>query len=128
MAVVKQYWGEKPRKTIKQKDIYKHFLKSKRWKNIKNSVRKNKCEACGATKNLQVHHARYKYALSRKKKLAKKNLRVLCKSCHCAFHKKYKTKENMVKDTEKFIQRTRKEIAEAEKINEELVDDLSFIR
>lgn len=72
----------------KHKEYYKHLLKDKRWKEFRLKVmseRGNKCECCGGTNILQIHHTFYiggkmpwEYDV--------KDMRVLCKKCHQRIH------------------------------------------
>ena len=73
-----------------------NFLKSKflryadrspKWRNIRNNHLKlhNKCEACGSTKDLEVHHI-VPVHIDADKELDPSNLITLCaKSCHLLF-------------------------------------------
>ena len=72
----------------KHKEYYKHLLEDKRWKEFRlkvMSVRGNKCECCGGTHILQIHHTFY---ISGKKpwEYDIKDMRVLCKKCHQRIH------------------------------------------
>ena len=72
----------------KYKEYYKHLLKDKRWKEFRLKVmseRGNKCECCGGTDILQIHHTFYisgkmpwEYNID--------DMRVLCKKCHQRIH------------------------------------------
>lgn len=83
----------KKKKIKKQKEPYvyipyKEQLNDKRWSEFREHVFKHrgrKCEVCGSTKFLQIHHLRYKkkhYAWEYKVK----DMRVLCKTCHEKTH------------------------------------------
>ena len=67
---------------------YKQQLLDARWKKRREQVLRakgNKCEICGATKGLHIHHIQYmkdKYAWEYKMKY----LIVLCASCHKRIH------------------------------------------
>ena len=73
----------------KHKEYYKHLLEDKRWKEFRLKVmseRGNKCECCGGTHILQIHHTFYingkmpwEYDI--------KDMRVLCIMCHQKIHK-----------------------------------------
>lgn len=73
----------------KHKEYYNYLLKDKRWKEFRlkvMSVRGNKCECCGGTHILQIHHTFYingkmpwEYDI--------KDMRVLCQNCHQKVHK-----------------------------------------
>lgn len=88
----KRKFGKKKRKNQKTATKpfipYKIQLLDKRWKRKREQVLKakgNKCEICGNTKNLHVHHKKYikdKYAWEYKMK----DLAVLCGSCHKKAH------------------------------------------
>lgn len=72
----------------KHKEYYRHLLKDKRWKEFRLKVmseRGNKCECCGGTDILQIHHTFYisgkmpwEYNID--------DMRVLCKKCHQRIH------------------------------------------
>ena len=72
----------------KHKEYYKHLLKDKRWKEFRLKVlseRGSKCECCGGTDILQIHHTFYmrgkmpwEYDI--------KDMRVLFKKCHQRIH------------------------------------------
>lgn len=72
----------------KRKEYYNRLLKDKRWKEFRlkvMSVRGNKCECCGGTHILQIHHTFYisgkmpwEYNID--------DMRVLCKECHQRIH------------------------------------------
>lgn len=72
----------------KRKEYYNHLLKDKRWKEFRLKVmseRGSKCECCGGTNILQIHHTFYiggkmpwEYDV--------KDMRVLCKKCHQRIH------------------------------------------
>ena len=67
---------------------YKQQLRDKRWVKKREEVLKlkgNRCQKCGAIKDLQIHHLKYlpnKYAWEYKMK----DLIVVCKHCHEIMH------------------------------------------
>ena len=72
----------------KHKEYYKHLLKDKRWKEFRLKVmseRGSRCECCGGTDILQIHHTFY---ISGKMpwEYDIKDMRVLCKKCHQRIH------------------------------------------
>ena len=83
---------KKPKKKEEPKErpfmSYKQQLLDSRWKKRREQVLEHKgrkCEICGATKNLHIHHKRYlygKYAWEYKMK----DLMVLCGGCHEKMH------------------------------------------
>ena len=83
---------KKPKKNQEPKEKpfipYKQQLLDERWKKKRKLVleyKGYKCEKCGATKNLHIHHKRYlygKYAWEYKMK----DLLVLCANCHEKAH------------------------------------------
>lgn len=93
----------KPKK-VKQPYVYmpyKEQLKDKRWFDFREHVfncKGRKCEICGSTEFLQVHHLRYKkkhYAWEYKVH----DMQVLCRRCHTKIHgidldKEYKSITN----------------------------------
>ena len=72
----------------KRKEYYSRLLEDKRWKEFRLKVlseRGNKCECCGGTDVLQIHHTFYirgkmpwEYDIN--------DMRVLCKKCHQRIH------------------------------------------
>ena len=72
----------------KRKEYYNRLLEDKRWKEFRLKVlseRGNKCECCGGTDVLQIHHTFYmrgkmpwEYDIN--------DMRVLCKRCHQRIH------------------------------------------
>ena len=72
----------------KRKEYYSRLLEDERWKEFRLKVmseRGNKCECCGGTHILQIHHTFY---ISRKMpwEYDIKDMRVLCKKCHQRIH------------------------------------------
>ena len=66
---------------------YYTYIKSPEWRSKTRDFRLavgNRCEQCGATKSLQVHHKHYR-TLGRERK---KDVEVLCVHCHQAEHEK----------------------------------------
>ena len=64
---------------------YKSYLLSNEWKKKRDKKIKlanSKCENCGSTKNLQVHHKTYERIFNEKMK----DLLVLCYICHMDKH------------------------------------------
>ena len=72
----------------KRKEYYNRLLEDKRWKEFRLKVlseRGNKCEFCGGTDVLQIHHTFYirgkmpwEYEIN--------DMRVLCRTCHQKIH------------------------------------------
>lgn len=72
----------------KRKEYYNRLLEDRRWKEFRLKVmseRGNKCECCGGTHILQIHHTFYisgkmpwEYNID--------DMRVLCKKCHQRIH------------------------------------------
>lgn len=72
----------------KRKEYYNRLLEDKRWKEFRLKVlseRGNKCECCGGTDVLQIHHTFYisgkmpwEYNIN--------DMRVLCRTCHQKIH------------------------------------------
>lgn len=83
-------------KILKQKDEshltpsqlkYREYLQSPHWQKVRNEiikVRGEKCEICGATENLQVHHKTYKHLGFEEN--YPEDLIVVCKKCHYKIH------------------------------------------
>lgn len=64
---------------------YKDYLKSKEWSDIKVDLylsRGKKCERCGSSKFLHVHHKHYRNIF----KEEPQDLEILCSSCHRREH------------------------------------------
>ena len=73
----------------KRKEYYNRLLEDKRWKEFRLKVmseRGNKCECCGGTHILQIHHTFY---ISGKMpwEYDVNDMRVLCRMCHQKVHK-----------------------------------------
>lgn len=86
----KYYYEEDKRET------YSSLLRTPEWYNYRTMVfnyKGYKCEWCGRTNNLQVHH---KFYLKRYGEFIKpweydfNNVMVLCNYCHKKYHRKYK--------------------------------------
>ena len=72
----------------KRKEYYNRLLEDKRWKEFRLKVmseRGNRCECCGGTDILQIHHTFY---ISGKMpwEYDIKDMRVLCRTCHQRIH------------------------------------------
>jgi len=69
---------------------YKSYLQTEYWRELRNRKLKQsgyKCEICGATNNLQIHHPTYhKKGISILYKEELSDLIVLCKNCHQKQH------------------------------------------
>lgn len=68
-----------------RKARYRDYLYSPVWKERKEAALRrahHKCQRCGGTKRLQVHHPHY----NRVGNEAARELIVLCRSCHAAEH------------------------------------------
>lgn len=69
-------------------DLYKakyySYLKSSKWKSIRNSIieDRKRCERCYSIQELQVHHKTYENVFNEKDE----DLELLCKSCHRKEH------------------------------------------
>lgn len=60
---------------------YEDYLRSDRWKNIRELLfehRGRRCEACGKTENLEVHHLTYR----RLGQERAEDLMIVCPACH----------------------------------------------
>lgn len=80
-------WSEKRRLKASNrakklhKEEYRNYLLSKEWANIRIDLfasRGRKCEACGSSKKLQVHHLHYRNIF----KEEPSDLMILCAACH----------------------------------------------
>jgi len=103
-------------------DEYKKYLKSEEWRQLRIDLydfRGSKCEKCGSTKNLQVHHKHYSNIFNEEPE----DLIVLCSRCHAETHglikpKKDKKKYKKAKKKKKFVTNlSRREELKLEKEN-----------
>ena len=63
--------------------IYKDYLKSKKWKRIKEKkIKQWFCILCGTNKNLNIHHLNYKHITNE----TGGDLICLCWDCHRLWH------------------------------------------
>lgn len=70
---------------------YDEFLQDPRWFAFRQfvfAVRGHKCEVCGSTERLQVHHVGYKKGLLPWEYTCN-DVKVLCRNCHARVHGKY---------------------------------------
>lgn len=92
----------KPRR--KKKDFrreYDNYLRTPEWREKREELfllRGKKCEKCGSTKQIEVHHLHYKNIFNEKME----DLQVLCKPCHIEEHRILKIKKNQNKNTIKY--------------------------
>lgn len=71
--------------SVKNKEEYKAYLNSPRWKAIRKRLYREyeyKCAMCGSPKNLNVHHITYDNLGEEKDE----DLTVLCQKCHSELH------------------------------------------
>lgn len=66
-------------------NAYRDYLKSADWQQKRQAKRRkrNHCAICGSTKQLDVHHLRYRQDLTT---VPQADLRVLCRQCHETAH------------------------------------------
>ena len=71
---------------------YDEFLKTRYWMSISRFVREKagKCDECGSTENLHVHHTTYDHHGCEHQHL--EDLKCLCKDCHLKAHHELKKK------------------------------------
>jgi 5-methylcytosine-specific restriction endonuclease McrA len=72
-------------KKIEPKNKYQLYLKSPQWFLIRNWLfyfRGEKCQECGSTKDLQVHHLNYYHIFNE----MPDDLKIVCKQCHELIH------------------------------------------
>lgn len=77
----------------KAKGRYEGYLRSAEWQALRNKALKlagNKCQTCGATTELNVHHRVYGSTFGFEDI---DNLIVLCRECHKAVHRQRRTHE-----------------------------------
>ena len=69
-----------------KKEDYAEYLKTEHWKAVRGwamSLAGNKCQVCGRTARLNVHHNNY-YHLHHE---SPRDVVVLCEDCHMMYHK-----------------------------------------
>jgi len=89
----KRKFSKKKKSTFDWKKPYKDYLKSKKWRELRETILQRDnytCTRCGSKNNLQVHHLTYK----RLKHEKPEDLITLCKQCHYKEHKKHPNKNN----------------------------------
>lgn len=64
------------------KNEYGMYLHSEIWEQTKNKFKKNKCEKCGGTEMLNLHHLNYENIGNE----TKKDVITLCRKCHESLH------------------------------------------
>ena len=72
---------------IPEERDYDNYLRSEKWKNIRNQVLerdKYKCKICGTTEKLRVHHKNYENIYQEENALC--DLVTLCENCHKELH------------------------------------------
>lgn len=101
---------------------YKQYLNSKEWLDIRLDIitTRKKCERCGSTNRLQVHHKTYKNIFNEEPE----DLELLCGGCHKKEHdlidkeKHHKETRKRKKKVNKRQSRIRKEMEKSRKQNE----------
>ena len=96
--------GTNPRKKKTNVRHYIEYIKSKDWtkrKIVYYRLHEKSCRACGATKNIHLHHTVYRPSEFGRERDS--DLVPLCGDCHGSFHKTYGKKGNMSKETKEFI-------------------------
>lgn len=89
------------KKKTERRQLYLKYLKSIEWEEKRKLVlerENNKCQKCGTTTNLQIHH--WTYIRLFKEELD--DLFCLCEPCHNLLHKPYWTKD-LLRVTKCFI-------------------------
>lgn len=74
--------------SVKNKEEYKAYLNSPRWQAIRKRLYREydyKCDRCGSSKNIQVHHLTYENLGEEKDE----DLVVLCQKCHSELHEPF---------------------------------------
>lgn len=101
--------------TKKQRDKYKRYLNSAKWRDIRQKViarDKSTCQKCGkkakvgGLQHFDVHHKNYKYIFREEEKLS--CLTLLCRSCHTEVEKSKKVKKinNTITAVDSFANKT----------------------
>lgn len=86
---------------MKRSEKFKTYLESQEWKEKRLQVfaeRWEKCEKCGSTNSLHIHHGTYTRIFQEKLS----DLFVLCGYCHTDLHKKHGTKD-LLRATKAYI-------------------------
>jgi predicted HNH restriction endonuclease len=94
---------------------YEEYLKSPRWKELKNQAllkSGNKCQVCNSSFKLNVHHREYPKLWGEE---PQSFLTVLCNKCHKLFHKKTSVKKPKGKRRNRLEKRLKKRIEERKK-------------
>lgn len=70
------------------KSNYNEYMQSSQWRQIRATMlsKYGKCQLCGSTSNLEVHHNSYEHIGDEMNHL--EDLVVLCRDCHSSFHSK----------------------------------------
>lgn len=111
--VLKARAYRKPRRKNKDdwRADYDNYLQSPQWRNKRQELfneRGKKCEHCGATTQIHVHHIHYRNLGNEKLE----DLMVLCKSCHEEEHKRLdslkKPRKHKAKCNDNFISKPKK--------------------
>lgn len=89
---------QKTKPAAKRIDYYQ-YIQSKKWKKKRKRALNyyKKCQMCGSTMDLRVHHKHYN-SLGKEKI---KDLQVLCKNCHADLHNKL---TDLDKEYDKLVQ------------------------
>lgn len=83
----------RPQSQEEWKEIYDNYLLSDKWKNKRLQLFKikgRKCEVCGSTKKIDVHHKHYERLTCE----LLSDLSVLCRSCHEKEHSNLKSEQD----------------------------------
>ena len=101
---------------------YNKYLSSNWWKSLRSRrlSSNNRCEICGNRNYLQIHHYNYEHKYAGDPKKAIKHTKVLCNSCHKAFHDTHGVKKDMTAEMKFFESRVREDIKMARQMREEL--------
>lgn len=90
-----QIWIKGPYNFSELKEMpYDSFLLSDYWKQVAGAVKRKagyRCEKCGSTRRLEVHHTTYEH--KGEEHLHPEDLQCLCHDCHSEIHKIKETDE-----------------------------------
>jgi hypothetical protein len=101
---------------ISKVNDYFQYIKSTMWRTRKHKyyqTHSRKCEACGRTDSIELHHIVYPDSFGREKDT---DLVCLCDICHSDFHRGRITRKDMRAETKQFIETRQLQIKHAVRI------------
>ena len=109
---------------------YNNYLKSEWWKRLREGrlKRNNKCQVCGSSYFLQIHHYNYEYKYAGRGSKAMKHTKVLCRNCHKSFHDTYGIKKDMTAEMNHFMKKNKSIIESARKDWKEMQEQEDWLK